>query len=350
MPEHAKTVSGRIEWLDYAKGVGIILVVLGHSIYGLRTEYVSSRLNFYLSLDFLIYSFHMPLFFFVSGALFSSRSTLSVSRFARASFIGLVVPYVLWSAAFVVLQQFDRSGVNHLFTLDQLANIWRKPIAHMWFIYALFFVQIAFYFGRQIAGTAGMVVVACVCAFSYLAHSNYSVDAIVAGTAMGGTFFALGYAATCEPGLSKWKDARWPLFVIGALVWAASLAVKVHWSTDIPTPIAAAGGVLAAVSLCFMLPPARGALAILALIGQASISIYVAHTLFAASLRILLYKFHIFDCDLHVISETLLGLAAPTVLFVVANRLAISPYIGFGPVRRTPYLSLVFPSLQKSNV
>ena len=46
----------RLNYLDYAKGIGILLVVLGH-IYN-------------NSVKLWIYSFHMPLFFIISGYLY----------------------------------------------------------------------------------------------------------------------------------------------------------------------------------------------------------------------------------------------------------------------------------------
>ena len=47
----------RLEWIDKAKGIGIILVILGHTI-------CPPNIKFWL------YSFHMPLFFFLSGYVF----------------------------------------------------------------------------------------------------------------------------------------------------------------------------------------------------------------------------------------------------------------------------------------
>jgi fucose 4-O-acetylase-like acetyltransferase len=57
----------RIEYIDVAKGIGIILVAAGIFIYsangGIRDFAVS-----------WIYSFHMPLFFFISGFLFTASN------------------------------------------------------------------------------------------------------------------------------------------------------------------------------------------------------------------------------------------------------------------------------------
>lgn len=61
----------RIEWLDCCKGFAIMLVVVGH----ITTDFRSSNLFLDYSILInkvysLIYSFHMPLFFILSGFAF----------------------------------------------------------------------------------------------------------------------------------------------------------------------------------------------------------------------------------------------------------------------------------------
>ena len=50
------------DWVDVAKGMGIVLVVLGHAIADILPNVYIFRKTFQI-----IYSFHMPLFFFLSG-------------------------------------------------------------------------------------------------------------------------------------------------------------------------------------------------------------------------------------------------------------------------------------------
>lgn len=62
----------RIQWPDLAKGIGILLVVLGHAVIytdsaGGVSDYLEQRIWNHINL--WIYSFHMPLFIFVSGIL-----------------------------------------------------------------------------------------------------------------------------------------------------------------------------------------------------------------------------------------------------------------------------------------
>ena len=55
---------GRINWIDWAKAIGIFLVVTGHSHY--YCEHVVP----------LIFMIHMPLFFVVSGYLFKTSGSV----------------------------------------------------------------------------------------------------------------------------------------------------------------------------------------------------------------------------------------------------------------------------------
>ncbi len=64
----------RIEYIDIAKGIGILLVVLAHADISLVSPYLHR----------IIYSFHMPLFFFLSGYFFNPTTpfwTLLKKRF-----------------------------------------------------------------------------------------------------------------------------------------------------------------------------------------------------------------------------------------------------------------------------
>jgi fucose 4-O-acetylase-like acetyltransferase len=54
----------RVEYIDIARGIGILLVALAHADVSLFSPYLHR----------LIYSFHMPLFFFLSGYFFNPQT------------------------------------------------------------------------------------------------------------------------------------------------------------------------------------------------------------------------------------------------------------------------------------
>ena len=57
----------RQNWIDIAKGVGIILVVVGHAGRGLQSAGLTDEGWLLPLMDRAIYAFHMPLFFVLSG-------------------------------------------------------------------------------------------------------------------------------------------------------------------------------------------------------------------------------------------------------------------------------------------
>ena len=74
----------RVHYLDYAKGIAIILVVLGH---------IFSEGN----IKTYIYSFHMPLFFIISGYLFNYSNLNSFKEFIYKRINGILIPYCTFS-------------------------------------------------------------------------------------------------------------------------------------------------------------------------------------------------------------------------------------------------------------
>src|SRR5438105_3842867 len=86
-----QTAADRYGFIDNAKAIGIVLVVLGHSR-GLPD-----------SLLRLIFSFHVPLFFFISGFLVKAgKLDASISSNTKKILRTLAIPYVLFfSLAYV---------------------------------------------------------------------------------------------------------------------------------------------------------------------------------------------------------------------------------------------------------
>ncbi|MEI6430434.1 MAG: acyltransferase family protein [Pseudanabaena sp. ELA607] len=90
-------IKPRIDWLDYAKGIGIFLVVLGHVIRGLYDSANLATPGQFAAIDSWIYSFHMPLFFFLSGLFSYSANRKSIKDFFADKFRNIIYPYLIWS-------------------------------------------------------------------------------------------------------------------------------------------------------------------------------------------------------------------------------------------------------------
>lgn len=96
-----KTV--HLDYIDTAKGIGIILVLIGH---------IFPREN----VDF-IYLFHMPLFFFISGYLLSPKKT---TDFTIKKIKSLIVPYVSFLFLFLLLNTCISLALNDVTAIETI--------------------------------------------------------------------------------------------------------------------------------------------------------------------------------------------------------------------------------------
>lgn len=140
-----KDMRKRIEWLDFGKGFFIFLVVIAHVLDGIQGKKVYSNIvnnNIHFISDFIFF-FVMPIFFTMSGYLFKRQNTVKkYLLYIRKKAINLLVPYIIFSIIYVMLQQVGGNNLAHKHTIDSLLLIWYKPIGYLWFLYVLFFVFI----------------------------------------------------------------------------------------------------------------------------------------------------------------------------------------------------------------
>ena len=126
---------------------GILLVVLGHS--GFEEPIIQQKLS---GLHSWIYSFHMPLFFMISGYLFSltnaSFKDIDYGKFMFKKVKRLLVPYLVLGVI-TYLIKFTFSGLSHAtrdFSLENFFKMFIVPscdgstIGYLWYVFTLFMV------------------------------------------------------------------------------------------------------------------------------------------------------------------------------------------------------------------
>lgn len=118
MMDHNK----RIEWIDAVKGFGMILVILGH----MTIPELVRR---------CIFSFHMPLFFFISGYLYGGGYSLSwVGRKAKA----LLIPYIVYGLIAIGVIWLTNNGC---IASSVQSFIRGNGVGVTWFLSCLFMVE-----------------------------------------------------------------------------------------------------------------------------------------------------------------------------------------------------------------
>ncbi len=83
----------RIDFIDVAKGIAIILVVIGHLPRDIMREN-NILINFIYQ---WIYIFHMPLFFFLSGYLTKKYINKNKSKYITNKVKKMLIPWIFYN-------------------------------------------------------------------------------------------------------------------------------------------------------------------------------------------------------------------------------------------------------------
>lgn len=127
----------RLEYIDTARGIAIFLVITGHSIGDINEP-----------INQLILSFHMPLFFIISGIFLCTKNTdMSFLDYLKKQIHHLLIPHTVLSAfeyLYVTLNDF-----KHLHTLAHSTDF-IEIFMHSWFLIVLFEISIISFYLKKL--------------------------------------------------------------------------------------------------------------------------------------------------------------------------------------------------------
>ena len=129
----------RYDELDLMKGIGILLVYLGHSfnLKGIDENIIYSYLwN-------TIYSFHMPLFFLISGFLMNNGKDIQLKKYYTHKIKRILIPYFFINLIDFFPRKLFPNLVNSKFDIMRVFFYGTKIT---WFIYTLFMIFMIFPF------------------------------------------------------------------------------------------------------------------------------------------------------------------------------------------------------------
>ena len=162
----------RFEYIDIAKGIGILLVVWAHIL----LVGVSHR---------VIYAFHMPLFFLISGMLFKREKFYGFGDFLKRRAKRLLVPFVIYSVVTWAIWAIFRF-VRH----DSVVSYWDPLLqtviakgsgaymvhnSALWFIPCLFVTEIMYFTFSKLKEVVRLII-SCGCAAVSFILGHYFAD------------------------------------------------------------------------------------------------------------------------------------------------------------------------------
>ncbi len=311
----------RVDWVDYAKGICIIMVVMMHSTLG--TELAAGRHGFMHVVVEFARPFRMPDFFLISGLFLARVIDRDWRTYIDRKVVHFAYFYVLWLTiqfAFKAPGLAAEGGwaaVSRLYLLSYI-----EPFGTLWFIYMLpvFFVLTK---ATRRLPAALIWLVAAALEMAHVSTGWTLIDEFAArfvyfysGYLFANAVFALADRARARPGLALAGLGAW--FAVNAGLVFAGLA-------DLPGVSLALGfaGACAIIVTGVLLARAQW-LDALRFCGANSIVIYLAFFLPMAASRIALLKFTSLDIGTVSLLVTACGVLGALAIWWAAMRVGLT--------------------------
>jgi uncharacterized membrane protein YcfT len=277
----------RVDWVDYAKGICIVMVVMMHSVLGV--ELAAGATGFMHVLVAFAKPFRMPDFFLISGLFLPLVIDRDWRTYLDRKVVHFAYFYVLWvtiqfgfkAPAFAVETSWSHAGYLYL-------ESFIEPFGTLWFIYLLPVFFVAIKLSRRLPPPL-IWTIAAVLEAAHVATGWTVIDEfcarfvyIYSGYLFADAVFALSDRARAHPALALIALAAWAM-LDGGLVYAGV--------SEWPVISLALGlaGACAIITMGTLLARAR-LLGGLQFCGKHSIVIYLAFFLPMATTRTLLLK------------------------------------------------------------
>lgn len=326
----------RVVFIDVLKSIACLCVLVGHVINGLIKDglEVSSLLR---TINSYVYLFHVPCFFFASGYLYANTRLETWNdyfRFICKKLVVLGLPYMVCSIAYILFSSVLSADMHTAYSFQAILSLGVSPVAQYWYLYALFemfllvpVVEFLFYRVNQKWILLGFVV----CAL--LLHSEIAcIDYVMAYTC----FFYMGAYANqtgvVKKGFFVEKSAK-RLFVVGCMLSIAifsayqMIATYNDFTVEVGYAVRGITRLLLVITIVWIsyavsrMPDAGSRFLIW--LSQYSLYIYLFHTWFTGTLRVLLRKAGVTNSWIQVVCGIAVGLACSLAAAVIIRKVSL---------------------------
>ena len=337
--ESKTTLGKRIIWIDLVKGFAIIFVIIGHALLGFEQINAYPEYQKLISLtNKWIYSWHMPLFIFISGITYKlSCLKNNEPNYAkiRKNTLNLGLLYIIFGTLLPVLKIIFAKYVNNPVSLKELALIILMPETLMWYIWVLiiyYWIFAGLCKGKDFSIIIFVLLFCVSTVASYLYSMNMIKMLCIKNLLYCSVFFYYGlYYMKLKERIKKSC-----LFILG--VFAVCEIVYIATSYHNPIYNQAVAVLLDQLNAFFMiecvvmifskLDSSRFGLLYL---GQNSLIIYLLHTYFITIMRKIMLQFKV-PCLISIVACTVVPLIVCIIISYIVNANELLLYL-FHPIK-----------------
>jgi uncharacterized membrane protein YcfT len=314
----AQPASERIDWVDYAKGICIIMVVMMHSVLGV--ELAAGQTGYMHYVVEFAKPFRMPDFFLISGLFLARVIDRDWRTYLDRKVVHFLYFYVLWVTiqfGFKAPGLADEHGWPYVIRFYLLSYI--DPFGTLWFIYLL---PVFFVLTKAVRNVPAVLIwgIAALLESLHIVTGWTAIDEFCARF----VYFYSGYLfATQVFALSDTARAKPAVAMLGIAAWAVLNAVLVHGGvSEWPVMSLALGfaGVVAIIVAGTLLAKMQW-LNFVRFLGEHSIVVYLAFFLPMATARAALLKFAPLDIGTIALIVTVSGVVGALAIWWLALRL-----------------------------
>ena len=147
----------RFIWIDILRGISMLLIVYGHII--IHCDKLGELTKY-------IVSFHVPIFFMISGFVFSLNEKLSYKEYIWKKFKMVMIPYFIFGFLFLISFALLGNGIGAILNRENEVNVFKnifgifygnghdgllRQNSSLWFLPCIFITQQFFYFVEKLS-------------------------------------------------------------------------------------------------------------------------------------------------------------------------------------------------------
>lgn len=324
---------GRNLLIDRLKGYACFLVLFGHVIMGMRNAGIVMP-SFLFGLEKFIWTFHVPLFLFLSGAVYSITDEWHRKKtkfnFIKYKLLKLGVPYFVFSVIYILINSLS-GDTNTSFSANDILTLWKTPVAQYWYLYALFFLLCIWTVFSGILKPWKTTVL--LTALGYIIYEIFGETGSLSMVLSSALSFGIGTFS----GISFFDktSVKIKISVIAFHILSGCLIIYFGFeNTPFVKELFTVLGIVSSIFFISVIQNTNMVSRFLDFMNRYSFQTYLLHTIFTAGIRIILLKTGISNWGIHIFAGCICGLAFSVISSVIAERFKVLNWFFFPEIKR----------------